>query len=216
MKAVIFDFDGTIMDTESMWYEVYCDVLQSNYHYSLKLEDFSKIIGTVNDVLMEQLEREIGNDFDRVTFGNEVDEEFKKRDHSVICREGILKLIRFFSENKIKLAIASSSSMKWIKTHLDQLELTSYFPIILCSDYVEKVKPDPELYIKALEQLGVDAKEAVAIEDSGHGASAAIQAGIKTYVIPNPVTSFLRFPKEVLKYESFYDLIKVLKKEEND
>ncbi|GAA0327797.1 HAD family hydrolase [Bacillus carboniphilus] len=210
MEAVIFDFDGTIMDTESLWYEVYRDTLLEEYKYSLKIEDFSKVIGTVDDLLMDQLKKEIGEQFDRDWLEKLAGEEFKRKKDILAVREGIMELIRYFQEKGYKLAIASSSRRKWIQLHLEAFQLTSYFPIIVSSDDVERVKPDPELYVKALEKLNVRAVDAMAIEDSGHGATAAIGAGIRTFVVPNPVTAHLKFPVEASVFEDFWELLSEL------
>ncbi|MET3696445.1 putative hydrolase of the HAD superfamily [Bacillus oleivorans] len=217
MEAVIFDFDGTIIDTESLWFEVYRDMLLSHFDYSLQIDDFSKVIGTNDDSLIKQLEREIGKKFNPVSFSAITVAEVEKKTKSLSLREGVLELIISLQSKGIKLAIASSSSRKWIQSHLEAFELTSYFPVIVSSDDVARVKPDPELYKKALERLGITAaNRAVAVEDSGHGAIASIAAGIQTFVVPNPVTSFIQFPKEVIKFDSFQDLRKALEGALND
>lgn len=210
MEAIIFDFDGTIMDTESLWYEVYRETLLAEYKYSLKIEDFSKVIGTVDDVLMEQLRTEIGEQFDRDLLERLAAEEFQRRKDTLSVRDGIMELIQYFQEKGYKLAIASSSRRKWIQSHLEDFQLTSYFPVIVSSDDVERVKPDPELYVKALEKLKVRAADAMALEDSGHGATAAIRAGIRTFVVPNPVTAHLDFPVEASVFEGFRELLSEL------
>lgn len=76
----------------------------------------------------------------------------------------------------MKIGLASSSSRQWIDMYVDRLGIRHYFDCFCSADTVTNVKPDPELYLQALEQLGVEADEAMAIEDSPNGAQAAVAA----------------------------------------
>lgn len=207
IKGVIFDFDGTIVDTESLWFEVYRDILLEAYNHQLNLQDFGSIIGTVDDVLYEMLEKEIGSTFQRQWLHEEVAKHFSERKAQLFVREGVRELIQAVQNKGLKLAIASSSGTDWIEAHLRRFDLHSYFPMILSKDHVSKVKPDPELYIKTLEKMELEPYEVIAIEDSGHGAHAAVKAGIQTIVVPNPVTSFLTFPEEAQRFEDFHSIL---------
>lgn len=93
----------------------------------------------------------------------------------------------------MKIGLASSSSRQWIDVYMDRLGIRHYFDCFCSADTVTNVKPDPELYLQALEQLGVEADEAMAIEDSPNGAQAAVAAGLYTVVIPNEITKQLPF-----------------------
>ena len=96
-------------------------------------------------------------------------------------------------EKGIRMAVASSSDRNWIEGFLKQYGLLHYFPIIVSSDDVEEVKPNPEIYNVVLRKLGITAEEAIAVEDSYNGSIASISAGIHTLIIPNDVTRSLSF-----------------------
>jgi putative hydrolase of the HAD superfamily len=105
-------------------------------------------------------------------------------------------------KNGLKIGLASSSGREWVVGYLQKLEIIGYFETIITRDDVEKVKPDPALYIKALQNLGISGKEAIAFEDSLHGSNAAMSAGIHCIVVPNPVTSHMEFKDYHLRLTS--------------
>ncbi len=102
----------------------------------------------------------------------------------------------------LKIGLASSSSCRWVTGHLDRLELLPFFDAILARDDVQRTKPDPELYRKAVEALGVQPQEAVAFEDSHHGLVAARRAGLYCVAVPNDVTTSLRLDDADLQLTS--------------
>lgn len=206
IKAIIFDFDGTIIDTETLWYKVYKEVLDKEYNIDLPLSVFAKVIGTTDEVLYSYIESETKAIVNREELENMVHDRFQGLKHTLSLRDGVLELIRESSEKGLKVAIASSSKRKWIVDFLDLFQIGEYFSIIKSKEDVVKVKPDPALYIKAVEELGVEPEEALAIEDSVNGSIAAIEAGLTAVVVPNEVTSFLDFNKRALVYQSFSDI----------
>ncbi len=88
----------------------------------------------------------------------------------------------------LKLAIASSSDQDWVAGHLARIGWLDRFEVIKTIDHVPVSKPEPDLYLAALEGISVAASEALALEDFPHGATAAIRAGIFTVVVPNQIT----------------------------
>lgn len=203
LKAVIFDFDGTIIDTESLWFQMYKEVLADEYKIDLTLEEFAKCIGTKDDVLYEFINTQATNPVNRVEIETKVKNKVQMLKETLILREGVYDLIQEVKGLGLKIGIASSSSRSWIDEFLTKFNLHQFFDVIKTSEHVENVKPDPALYIKAIENLGVRPNEAIAIEDSVNGSLAAVKAGLKCIVIPNQVTSFLAFPEEVVLYDNF-------------
>lgn len=206
IKAVIFDFDGTLVDTESIWYQVYKEILFEEYSLELPLEQFSKCIGTTDEVLYAYIQEGTGKKVDRNKLEEAVKQRFFGQKEMLEVREGVLEKIKEAEEQGLKIALASSSSREWVDGFLEQFKLKSYFSVIKTREDVEKVKPDPALYLKALQDLEVEPFEALAIEDSANGALAAISAGMYCAVIPNQVTAQLEFHEKAVRSEHFKDL----------
>lgn len=201
MKAAIFDFDGTIIDTETMWYEIFTEVLHKDYSFQLSLDEFVKCVGVSDQILYGYIQRELGDHIDLELLRIRIHEKHHLVKDLLEVREGILDLLESFKNKGFKIGLATSSTLEWVQPFLDRFEIADYFETIKTKDDVKNVKPDPELYIKALADLGVKPEEAVAIEDSVNGSNAAIAAGMKCIVIPNQVTAHLSFHQECKIYE---------------
>ena len=206
MKLVIFDFDGTIIDTETAWYYIYRDVLQHEYQFKLELEHFLKIVGTTDDMLFDFLDKSMSNTLDRVLFNQQIEKHFSLHRKNLSLREGVIELIEKLTESGVQLAIASSSTKEWVMGFLEEYNLFSHFSTVKTKDDVKMVKPDPSLYLEVLKDHSITPKDAVAIEDSVYGSLAAIRAGIKCIVVPNMITKTLNFPEEVTHFDSFMDV----------
>jgi HAD superfamily hydrolase (TIGR01509 family) len=192
IKALIFDFDGVIVDTETpefnAWREVY-----GKFHQQLPLSEWQKALGTSS------------RDFDPAIYleklvGHSIDKKKAKHDQRVISLSqisrmkplpGVEKLIDSAHHQGIRLAIASNSSSDWVWCNLARLDLARFFETICTGDEVHTVKPDPALYLLALKELGITAGEAVVFEDSPFGITAAQNAGIFCVAIPNRISGQL-------------------------
>ncbi|CAH2716175.1 Protein CbbY [Neobacillus rhizosphaerae] len=205
IKAVIFDFDGTIIDTETIWFEVYQEILKETYEMELPLAEFAKCIGTTDEGFFLYIENQTGMKIDKQEIKNLATECFLEKKGILEVREGVKEKLDEAKELGYKIGLASSSSREWVEGFLRQFELWDYFSVIKTKEDVAKVKPDPALYLQALAELQVEPQEALAIEDSLNGALAAIEAGMECIVIPNQVTSFLNFHEKAVRSESFFD-----------
>lgn len=121
-------------------------------------------------------------------------------------RPGVEDYLRAGKRLGLKIGLASSSTREWVEGHLSRLGLDGWFDCIRVRDDVARVKPDPELYLKAAEALGVAPGEAAAFEDSPNGALAAKRAGMKCVIVPNELTSQLNFGEHDLKRSSMSDM----------
>ncbi|WP_286230986.1 HAD family hydrolase [Neobacillus mesonae] len=202
-KAVIFDFDGTIIDTETTWFDVYRDLLKEKFNIELPLKEFAKSIGTTDEAFYQYIELTIGTKIEPQNINKLANELFLEKRSTLSIRPGVKEKLAEAKELGYLIGLASSSSRVWVEGFLRQFELWDHFSVIKTSEDVEKVKPDPALYIKALKELKVEPQQAYAVEDSVNGAIAAINAGMKCIVVPNQVTSFLRFPEKTFRFESF-------------
>ena len=194
LRGIIFDFDGTILDTETPEYETWQQLCAEN-DVALPIEIWATGVG-------------IGaaeNPFDPYRFL--ADHAAKPVDIAAVrerrarlfveClahqepRPGILSLLTEAHSAGTRVGLASSSGHSWVEPHLARLGLLSFFSARLCADDVAHTKPNPELYTRCLSVLGLEANEAVAIEDSPNGVRAAKAAGMFCIAYPNPLTSLL-------------------------
>ncbi|MFD1887154.1 HAD family hydrolase [Paenibacillus wenxiniae] len=205
MKAVVFDFDGLILDTETVWFECYKEVLE-RYRLELTLEQFAPSIGTHNDDFRNYIERELSEPGIGHAIEQEVAAMIPGRVDLLQARGGVQSYLEEARQLGLRIALATSSDRKWIDYYLQRLELRHYFEVIQTSDDVSAVKPDPELYLRVIDELGIQAHEAVAFEDSLNGLRAAKGAGLHCTIVPNPVTSFLPFEQYDLRLSSMEEM----------
>ena len=205
IKAVIFDFDGTIIDTETIWFQVFEELLKEKFNIDLPLEEFAKSIGTTDEAFFQYIEAQTGMKIDEKEINQLARERFLEKREILEVREGVVEKLEEAKELGYRIGLASSSSREWVERFLRQFNLWEYFSVVKTREDVVKVKPDPALYLKALEDMQVEPHDALAIEDSLNGAMAAIEAGMKCIVIPNQVTSFLTFHEKTIRSESFGD-----------
>ena len=203
MKALIFDLDGTIFDSESAifraWQQVYAE-----QGATLTLETWLPLIGT-NEVEFNPLADIEGQG------GRPVDHDLVLERAKTLEREyvnatdalpGVRELLAEAKQQGVPLAVASSSGRSWVEGHLRRLGLIDYFSVLRTRDDVERTKPDPALFLRAAEGLGVSPSEAAVLEDSLNGIKAAKAAGMFVAVIPNPLTKHLDLSEADLILES--------------
>jgi HAD superfamily hydrolase (TIGR01509 family) len=179
IKALVFDFDGLIVDTEvpifRAWQRIYRE-----HGQELPLDRWLTIIGTST------------GDFDPVReLGDRVEEKLDEKALDALERlyylestalqqllPGVAEYLRVARELGLKTAVASSSTRAWVMEHLDRFGIGGGFDAIVCREDVKRTKPDPELYQTALQRLAVHSDEAIAFEDSSNGIHAAKAAGL--------------------------------------
>lgn len=207
IKGFIFDFDGLILDTELIHFRSWQEEFES-YGFTLPFEDWLKTIGT--DTSGYHPARHLAD-----LTGGQIDPELAERTVLHRCAQmleseallpGVEAFILKASANRIPLAVASSSPRQWVTSHLETHHLTQYFQRIVCSDEVQKVKPDPALYLIAARDLGIIPQEGLAFEDSLNGLKAAKAAGLRCYAIPNAITTHLDLSMADKIYTSFLEL----------
>lgn len=189
IKALVFDFDGLIIDTESVEFQVWQEIYR-HYGYDLKLETWAVCIGTSADAFdpCTYLEKLSGSQFDR----QELYARRYTRHSELVAAMPVLPGVEAYLKGARNLglgvAVASSSTHDWVEGYLKERGLLHYFDYIKCKDDVQQVKPAPDLYLAALSALGVPGESAIAFEDSLHGLHAAKTAGMYCVVVPNPLT----------------------------
>ncbi len=202
LRALIFDFDGTMLDTETPEFESW-QAIYRDHGAELALSDWGRGIGTWGGFdPWHDLEGRIGRALEQEQIAVKHHARVKAAITAAVLLPGVEDLLETASAAGLKLAIASSSSREWVTSWSEKLGVMRFFQATATKDDVLRVKPDPALYRVALEKLGVNANEAVAIEDSPNGSKAALAAGLACVVIPNQVTSSLEFPVDVTRLET--------------
>jgi HAD superfamily hydrolase (TIGR01509 family) len=194
MRGLIFDFDGTIVDTE--WPEVEAwRAIYGEFGFDFPDEAWKATIGRGADQETERpaqaLARLLHQPGRAYEFAARHRAERIRRIRSEPIRPGILSLLAEAESQGLRLGVASSSDHEWVEGHLDRLGLKQRFETFCCREDVAQTKPDPALYQLALDRLKLKPEEAVAIEDSPSGLASAQAAGIYTVVSPNRLTAQL-------------------------
>ena len=202
LEALIFDFDGTMLDTETpefqSWQQIYSD-----HGATLEIADWGRGIGTWGafDPWVD-LESKIGRTLNKEPIAVAHHARVKAAIQASTLLPGVLELLQSARDARVKLAIASSSNREWVEGWALRLGVLDFFAATATQDDVQRVKPDPALYKLACEKLGVQPQAALALEDSANGATSALAAGLRCAVIPNPVTRTLEFPSGVVRLET--------------
>jgi len=189
-KALIFDFDGLIVDTETVIYESWAEIYERNDQI-LELNTYKNCVGSNFEQFHPgiELEKRLGKKFNWAIIDADREELIRQRLEQKKERTGLRYFIENAKEKGLELAIASSSSRNWVLGWID----------------VEKIKPDPELFLTAAKSLGIHPSEALIFEDSENGLKAATAAGIPCVIITNSITAGGNFSEAIIVAESFTD-----------
>ena len=190
-RALIFDFDGLILDTESTEYRAISELF-SDHGQELSRDRFRAGIGTDFDAFAH-LEEVLGRRLDVAALKERRARRQRELLDGVPPLPGVVAALAEAKSRGLRVGLASSSPYAWVDGNLERLGLRHHFEAILCRDDVERVKPDPELYLAAVEALRVEPDDTIAFEDSPHGVAAAKAAGLRCVAVPSPMTRSLRF-----------------------
>jgi putative hydrolase of the HAD superfamily len=199
LRGLIFDFDGVIVDTETATLDAWRQVHAEDGFFAdpRVLHAFVGHVDIAGDIWTSYPET-----YDRSSLSARF-LDYTRR----LCREapvlpGVLQLLDAARDAGLRLAVASNSSHRHVDGHLSARGLLERFQTVVCREDVPHGKPAPDLYLAALERLGLDAPEAVAFEDSLPGHEAAAAAGLRVVVVPNPSTAGDHFPRATLRLDS--------------
>jgi len=180
MKAVIFDMDGVLIDSEPLHYATDKELLKE-LNISVPNNYLDKFVGMTNPVMWSQILEEFNlkNNVQEI-LQKQIALKIKLLDESNYQPiQGITELLLCLNEKNIKMAVASSSSKVFIKAVLKKLKIEKYFKFYISGEEINKSKPEPDIFLKAAEILKIEPKECIVIEDSKNGVIAAKRAGMK-------------------------------------
>ena len=210
--AIIFDFDGLVLDTETPLLDTWQRMFQ-DAGGEFDVDRYLRTIGTFGtDIYFPEDHLAVLRNHS-VTSEEMLDQQ-KQQSLSVINESspnpGVVKLISCAKSRGIQLAIGSSSPYDWVSGHLKRLQLWDHFDTVVTFDDVGQSKPEPDIFLRVLENLQITADKALVLEDSYNGILAAHRAGIRAVAVPNPVTSGQDFSaaEEVLSSLELLDLDK--------
>lgn len=206
ISAVIFDFDGTIIDTEWSEFTTVQEEFRTHGH-EYELETFLEGVGRADGRHWSDVLQELTGPRDDI---EEIKERRKQAHRRLIqateLRPGVVQLIERAEQKELALAVASSSPISWVERHLTERALVERFDFIATRDLVENAKPWPDVFLVAAEKLDTDPAACLVIEDSHHGVAAAKAAGMMCVAVPNPVTAGSDFSAADLILDSLADL----------
>ncbi len=186
IKGVVFDMDGTLLDTEKLYIRFWIEAAQQ-MGYPMELRHALMIRGTAPDIAEGMLKRELGENFayfDVRQLRTELMEAFVAQ-HGVELKPGARETLEALKAKGYRIALATASNLERATRSLKQAGLYEYFDCITCAAMVKRGKPAPDLFLYAAQQLGLAPPETVAVEDAPNGIRAAHDAGLVTVMVPD-------------------------------
>ena len=192
LKAVIFDMDGLMIDTENVTYQCYRKVLQA-MNLDMTKAFYTTLLGRTMQATEQAMYDEYGQDFPIHETADQVhqmmDEQFARE--GVPLKDGLIELLTYLKEHHYKTMIATSSRRERVNALLKENGILDYFDDVICGDEVKHGKPAHDVFLNACQKLGVEPAEALVLEDSEAGIQAAHNAKISVICIPD-----MKIPEE--------------------
>lgn len=207
IKAIIFDMDGVIFDTEMIYLKVWSEVFEK-YRYKMTKEIYASVLGTGRENVKKVFVNHFGSDLPIDDMYIEKDDNLAKEiEKGVPLKSGVYEILEYLKENDFKIALATSATSKRAFKQLKQANIENFFNAIVCRDEVRETKPNPDIFLKAADKLMVKPEQCIVIEDSSAGIEAAFNAGM----IPIHVVDLKEADEKILSnsYKSFNDLSEI-------
>lgn len=197
IKAVIFDMDGLMIDSERVTFEGYkieCGKL--GLGQEMTEEFYKQTLGLPLPSVFQKYYSRFGQDFPMEKVLENVHQYMARlfEQEGVPVKEGVNELLEYLKANGYRTVLATSSNRDRVDKILEQTGLTAFFDGSICGDEIEKGKPDPDVFLKSCEKAGVKPKEAIVLEDSEAGIQASYAAGIPVICVPD-----MKYPEEGFK-----------------
>jgi HAD superfamily hydrolase (TIGR01509 family) len=192
IKAIIFDLDGLMVDTERLYVEV-DHILAAEYDRTVDHEVIAQMMGQKPLDAMEIFRKSLNLQVSPLELLQARDKLISQKLRTdLLAMPGLLETVNALYD-RYKLAIATAAPQRFASVILDNLDLWNYFEVIQTSDGVRYGKPDSEIYLKTIKRLNVAPNECIVLEDSSNGALAAKRAGCYTIAIPSTYSTHQDF-----------------------
>ena len=207
LRALIFDFDGLIVDTETAIYQAWCE-LYAEHGHELELATYADCVGSDHGQFnpMQHLDGLLGKQLE----WSELRPVTEARARELLEHEGTLpgvrEMLALAGDAGIACAVASSSSSGWVGGWLEKLGIAHHFDAVRTRDHVGRIKPHPDLFLAAADELAVPTENAIVFEDSENGLRAAQAAGIRCVAVPNNITANGTFEGAAMRVDSLAGL----------
>ena len=197
IKAIIFDMDGLMIDSERVTFECYQERLK-DMNLTMDEEFYKTLLGKPIKGIYQRFYDVYGNDFPIENVIQDVHQLMAERfeTEGVPVKKGLVELLHYLKDNNYKTIVATSSNRDRVDKILAQAKITEFFDDSICGDEVTKGKPNPEVFLKSCQKLGVD--EAIVLEDSEAGIQASYDANIKVICIPD-----MKYPEKQYEEKTF-------------
>ncbi|MDY4078782.1 MAG: HAD family phosphatase [Clostridium sp.] len=214
IKAVLFDMDGVIFDTEREYLKEWKEIFEK-YGYEMKKEIYVSVMGRGRKKVKEIFRENFGDDLPIEEMYIEKDKMLNEAidNNKVPLKQGALELLEFLKENGYKTALATSAKKDRVKSQVTHAKINNLFDAIVCADDIVNSKPDPEIFLKAAEKVNIKPENCIVIEDS----EAGIRAAFNAKMIAFHVKDLKEADESIIKYcdKNFENLIEIKKYIEN-
>ncbi len=193
-RALVFDFDGLIVDTERATYEVW-RALYREYNAELTVTDWLQAVGHVGNFdPRHHLNQTLGRALDWQSLNHRIEHNIQASISQLAPLPGVYDLMVNARESGWKIGVASNSDLSWVGSGLARLDLAHLVHTVRTRDDVTRHKPHPDVYLAVMEALDADPSSSIAFEDSAPGAEAARAAGLYVIAVPNSLTRHMPIP----------------------
>ena len=199
IKAIIFDMDGLMIDSERVTFECYQERLK-DMNLTMDEEFYKTLLGKPIKGIYQRFYDVYGNDFPIENVIQDVHQLMAERfeTEGVPVKKGLVELLHYLKDNNYKTIVATSSNRDRVDKILAQAKITEFFDDSICGDEVTKGKPNPEVFLKSCQKLGVNVDDAIVLEDSEAGIQASYDANIKVICIPD-----MKYPEKQYEEKTF-------------
>lgn len=213
IKSVVFDMDGLMFDTERLAIEAW-EYAGKQMGFNITKDIVIKACGFNIENTRRVLLEFLGDDFD-FSYCRKIRMDYMTKyidENGMPVKPGLVELLCYLRYNDYKITIATSTEKERVEYYLESANISSYFGELVCGDMIKRGKPEPDIYLRAVEILGAIPDECIALEDSPPGILSAYRAGIKPVMIPDLIEPDEHINKLLYaKLPSLFDVINLLK-----